>query len=245
MTESFTARSGGCSLSQPDEFGFGIRGDGVRVLDGLQHVIAGDGSGTVLADATSSSNQLRIVTGSVILDDQCAVAATIDGGLQSSDFVAGTDFGADFSAFTVTERPQASDLFLTLDGTVASDCLGDITLTTLDPLKLDRGSECLGVGRLRTEVDGDTAAITFTAGGGLDIDVGEDGSVDARFASCTDVALDDQCTIASVPGVCDVCGGNQDCQGELLCFPCTTNCQGSELRCSFQSDFATCADGIF
>jgi hypothetical protein len=243
-TETFEAQAGGCTEMQPDQFGFGIRGDGVRTLDGFERVIVADASGAILAAAETLADAVQIPVASRLQDNYCQVAAQIDGTIVSSDFNAQTQFQDQFTAFQVLQVPAANGLFLSYDGTVDTDCVGEVTMRTLEPLLVQSADDCPIGGRLRTEVGGDTATVSYTGGGGLELDFGSDGSVEQRFDRCTELPAE-PCMAAPPAGLCSPCSQPQDCSSGLDCYSCSFNCSGQTNRCALPGDLATCADGVF
>jgi hypothetical protein len=242
LNESFEVTTGGCTVRQPEKLGFGIRGDGRRVIDGELQQFQSDGAGNVLVDSDFDVHALEIVVGSTGQPDSCTVTAALNGSLTSADFRAGTQFSTDLTDLHVVQPPQAGALLLALNGTVGTDCLGVVTLSTIEPLRVAPGDTCFTGGRLQAQREGGTVAVTY-ADSGLDLDFGADGSVDQHFAACTDVPVD-QCSTSMV-GLCGACTAVGQCQGALSCFPCSQSCTGNTSRCSLSDAFVTCADGVF
>ena len=241
LTETFDVTTGGCTVRQPEQFAFGIRGDGHRFIDGELQQFHSDGFGNVLVDSASTVHALEIVVGSTGQPNDCTVTAALNGSLTSADFRAGTQFRTDLTDLHVIQPPQAGALLLRLNGTVGTDCLGAVTLLTLAPLRVASGDTCFTAGRLQAQLEGGTVSVTY-ADTGLALDFGAD-SVEQRFAACADVPLD-QCS-TSVVGLCGACTAIDQCQGGLSCFPCSRNCTGDTHRCSLPDTFATCEDGVF
>jgi hypothetical protein len=242
LTETFEVTPGGCTVRQPEQFGFGIRGDGRRLIDGELQQFQSDGSGKVLVDTEFDVHALEIVVGSTGQPDSCTVTAAVNGSLTSADFRARTQFSTDLTDFHALQPPQAGALLLELNGTVGTDCLGDLTLSTVEPLRVAPGDACFTAGRLQTQRQDETVSVTY-ADSGLDLDFGADGSLDQHFSTCTDVPAD-QCS-TSVVGLCGACTAFNQCQRGLGCFPCSASCSGNTMRCSLPDTFATCEDGVF
>lgn len=242
LTETFTAAPGGCTVSQPDPFGFGIRGDGRRSIDGELQQFQSDGFGHVLVDSESDIHGLEIGFGSMQEADGCRAAAALNGSLTSADFRVGTLFSTVFTDFHIVQAPQAGALLLGFNGTVDTDCLGPVTLSTIEPLRITPGDTCFSAGRLEAQLEAGRVSATYVASG-LDLDFGADGNVDRHFAACTDVPPD-PCRTKLV-GLCGACTAADQCQMGLSCFPCSRNCPGNTRRCSLGDTFATCEDGVF
>jgi hypothetical protein len=242
LNETFEVTTGGCTVRQPEQFGFGIRGDGRRFIDGELQRFQSDGFGNVLVDSESDIHALEITVGSTGEPDACTVTAALNGSLTSDDFRVGTQFRTDFTDLRVVQSSQVGTHLLELNGTVGTDCLGDVTLSTVEPVRVAPGDTCFTAGRLQAQPEGGTVSVTY-ADSGLDLDFGADGSVDLHFAACTDVPADECST--SVVGLCGECIALNQCQTGLGCFPCSRNCSGDTSRCSLADTFATCVDGVF
>lgn len=243
LSETFEFTPGGCTVSQPDPFGFGIRGEGRRFIDGELQQFQGDGLGNILVNVASRMHAFEIAVGSRQESDGCAVGAALNGSLTSADFRVGRQFTTDFTDFHVVQRPKAGALFLGLSGTVGTDCLGDVTLSTIEPLRIASGDTCFTAGRLEAQRGDGRASVTYAESGGLDFDFGADGSVDQHFAACTDVPAD-QCN-TSLVGLCGACTALNQCQTGLGCLPCSRDCSGNTSRCTLSDTFVTCKDGVF
>ena len=243
LNETFEVTTGGCTVRQPEQLGFGIRGDGRRFIDGELRQFQSDGSGNVVVDTETEVSALAMEVRSTGVPDDCTVTAALRGSVTSADFRVGTQFSTDFTGLQIVQPPQAGALLLGLNGTVGSDCLGQVTLSTVEPLRLAPGDICFTAGRLNVPVEGGTVSVTY-AESGLDLDFGADGSVEQHLASCTDVPATDKC-ITSAVGLCGACTAVDQCQGGLSCFPCSDGCTGTTSRCSFSDAFVTCEDGVF
>lgn len=242
INETFEVAPGGCTVSQPNPFGFDIRGDGRRSIDGKLQQFQSDGFGNVLVNTESDVQALEIGVGSRQAADGCRASAALTGSVSTADFRSGALFGTDFADFHVVQAPQADTLLLVFNGTVDTDCLGAVTLSTVEPLRVPPGDTCFSAGRLEAQFEAGTVSATY-AEGGLELDFGADGNVDQHFAACTDVPPDPCRT--KVVGLCGACTLVGQCQTGLSCFPCSRNCSGNTGRCSLADTFATCEDGVF
>jgi hypothetical protein len=186
LSETFVAAPAGCT----DEFGFGIFGDGTRTLLGDRFDFLQDGSGNVLVDQATTFDPLELAVLSVPSEEGCAVGVSLNGTLASADFAAGTFFSADYTNFAIAQVPSGGALFLAVNGTVGTDCVGDVTLTTIEPLRLVPGDACLSGGNVQADLDDGSVAVSYTPNGGLELDFGPDGSVDQSFNFCLDVVSD-------------------------------------------------------
>jgi hypothetical protein len=186
LSETFIAEPAGCT----DEFGFGIFGDGTRTLLGDRFDFLQDGFGNVFVDQATTFDPLQIAILSVPSGEGCSVGVSLNGTLASADFAAGIFFSADYTNFAIAQVPSGGALFLGVNGTVGTDCVGDVTLSTIEPLRLVPGDTCLSGGSVRADLDEGSVAVSYTPSGGLELDFGPDGSVDQSFNSCLEVVSD-------------------------------------------------------
>lgn len=242
LLESFEATAGGCSESQPDQFGFGIRGDGMRSLDGFLQEIAGDADTLVVNESTHLS--LSIDVGSEPDTLGCRIDAVLNGQLTSADSIARSQFTAGLSDLALSQVPQGGAVALDINGTVSTDCVGGVGVETLEPLRLNQSSDCFSGGRLRAQLAEGTAIIGYTPNGGLELDFGGDGSIDERVDSCEDLSSE-QCVGEENPNLCAPCDDSNPCSEELLCYLCTFNCQSDVQRCARADEYVACEDGVF
>jgi hypothetical protein len=243
LVETFEVATGGCTVRQPEQLGFGIRGDGRRFIDGVLQQFQRDGLGNVLVDTETDVRALAMEVGSTGEPDDCTITVALRGSVSSADFRVRTQFSADLTDLQIVQPPQAGALLLGLNGTVGADCLGDVTLSTVEPLQVAPGDTCFTAGRLDAAFMDGTTSVTY-AESGLDLDFGADGSVEQHFATCTDVPATNKC-VTSVTGLCEACNSVDQCHGGLSCFACSRNCTGNTGRCSFGNASATCEDGVF
>lgn len=121
---------------------------------------------------------------------------TLNGEISSTDHVDGLNtFSATFTQFTTTMTPAVrngveGDL-LSLSGTIAisSSCAnGTFTLSTpagAEPF-IPVDDSCPVSGRFLVTGGGTTTAVIFTPAGGIQIDEGNNGSIEQTFADCED-----------------------------------------------------------
>ena len=125
FSESYDKEVVDCTVSNPDVFGFGIRGSGSRVLNGVLRRFQLDGPDDLAQDFESGVDALEIGIGSNEQSDTCFVDAVLNGRVRSADFRDGTQFSTTFTNFHVLENPQD-------DGTSAGErraprrCLGAV-----------------------------------------------------------------------------------------------------------------------
>jgi hypothetical protein len=259
LSETFEVAPGGCLATLPDQFGFGIRGDGRRFIDGQVQHFLGDARGNIRVDSASRVHGLQIAVDSTPVADGCAVTAALTGSLTGSDFGVGTQFTTVFTDVHVAQHPQtnafdpeqanaldleqAHTLDLEVNGTLGTDCIGDVALSTVEPLRVSSGDSCFSGGRLQAQLADATVSATYTIGGAVDLDFGATGGGDQHFSACTAVPAD-QCRTTEV-GLCGTCTASDQCQGGLACFPCADNCSGDTRHCALSDTFIMCQDGVF
>ena len=244
LTETFDAVASGCAGSQPDQFGLGIRGDGFRSLQGGERRIVGNSDG-VSQDTAAFYDAVDVTTASLEESEGCSVGAQLDGEIDSADFLSGAQFFTEYSEFRIVQVPRDDTLYVGLEGTFFSDCLGDVTVATLEPLQITPDNPCITGGLLQTELEGGSSIIGYTPDGGLELDFGADGSVDERFDSCQEIPALDECTLEQSPDLCRPCSDSETCPEDLICYTCAFNCQGDTDRCSDPNSYVACEDGIF
>jgi hypothetical protein len=243
--ETFDAAQPGCSAQEPDEFGFAIRGDGTRQLDGARRLIVGDVSGAISTDLQTLTDGVVIDVSSQTFEGVCEVTAEINGTIEVQDSLTGSDVTSSFSAFGVAQAHTGNDVALAYQGTINTNCLGEVTVGTIEGLHLHQDDPCPIGGSVRLDLAAGSSIVTFTPTGGVELDFGADGSVDERFDRCEQLQVQ-QCTFQPPAGVCDPCNDSNDCTGDLQCYPCSFACQPSaQSRCSLSDDFVTCEDGVY
>jgi hypothetical protein len=93
------------------------------------------------------------------------------------------DLAVDVDARTAPASEQVS-------GAMASSCFGGtVTLATETDLVLTNSSVCPNAGTLLSTIASRTDAIAFRSGGAVDIDAGNDDTIDQSLTSCVDPAL--------------------------------------------------------
>jgi len=116
---------------------------------------------------------------------------TLNGMASFTDQGSGDSFAGTFTDFALTDDTTSGNDVVTLDGMVNSTCLGTtVTYSTPTALVYSAGTPCPTAGSILSTAGGTTDRITFTALGGVEIDLGNNGGIpDDSYASCTDPAL--------------------------------------------------------
>ena len=115
----------------------------------------------------------------------CVLQLITNGGVDLKDIGNDRHFSVSFAntGATLQEGPDGSMLG-SLNGYLKASCVGEMTLTTDEPLGLPGGG-CAEDGRLAVVfTDGSHGRIWFTAGGGLAFDYDDDGTLDRQVLDC-------------------------------------------------------------
>jgi hypothetical protein len=243
-TEQFEGFGTSCFPSQFDPFAFGIRGDGLRTLDGSVQRIIGDTFNGPTFDSTAFAEGLEL---DVILSqdfNDCGVVTDIDGRVSGSDAVTGVQSEQTYELFSVFQTPgDNGTFFLDFEGGLITDCVGSISVGTEESLELPFGAVCPVAGQVLISSDDEsvTTAIGYTAGGGIIIDVGDDGRIEDARDSCIDLDLR-ECGMQQQDQTCAPCSGS--CGAGFECAECVL-CELADSRCVPAGEFAFCGDDLY
>jgi hypothetical protein len=113
---------------------------------------------------------------------------TVQGGMTfSSD---GNSFEAVFTDYVLHNDASSGNNLITVNGGIASDCFGGaVQLVTSTDLLLTAGVPCPRAGAVEVTSGAATDLVRYTNTGGVEIDLGNDGSINQEFASCLDARL--------------------------------------------------------
>lgn len=137
---------------------------------------------------TGTANKLAMQTASS--GAPCVLQLIANGGVDLKDNNSGRHFSESFAntGATLQEGPDDS-LLGSLNGSLNASCVGEMTLTTDEPIALPSGG-CAQDGRLSVAfADGTHGRILFTAGGGLAFDYDDDGTPDRQVTDCRDASV--------------------------------------------------------
>jgi hypothetical protein len=175
----------------------------------------------------------------------CVLRARLNGQVDRENRSTGERFSTIYEDFLITETQDEDGVLITQDGTINTDCLGDLEYETIEPLHLAAGEICPTAGLLRIRLSDGRASLTrYTATGGAELDFDADGKVDKTVASCTGASLR-YCAGGGASDLCKVCNGDADCREGLVCLPCSFECTGETKRCVGSDDLGGCEDGIY
>lgn len=111
---------------------------------------------------------------------------TINGMLDLTDQSSGQMLSGNFTNFVVTDDTTGGNDVVTLTGKLNSTCLGtEVTYTTSTALVFPVAAACPNAGVLLVADSVATDRLTYSATGGVDIDLGNNGgAADESYASC-------------------------------------------------------------
>jgi hypothetical protein len=170
--------------------------NGSEIFDGDLVFRCAPGAGTSATGCPIDGRDLALTARAltVIRDASGEVGAcdrikTLIGRLESHDDVSGQSFDAVYRQLFVRQEARANATDVQLEGGVALDCLGEVSITTEVPLRRLSGERCPAAGLLQIRLpDGIESAVRYV-GGGLEIDLDGDGKGDLKAESCEDPAL--------------------------------------------------------
>jgi hypothetical protein len=247
LSETFTAASLDCVPLAPDPLQYGIRGAGIRTLDGSLRLIQRDVfDGVTQLDVTTAADQFTTQVDLLSDEFDCRVEAVLSGSNEITDAVAGTRFASSFDDLRIVEVPQEDESFLVdLDGGTTTDCVGALNLLTTDPLRLASALACPRGGRLEVtdRASGDKAAVMYDDDG-VAFDLGADGTIEDRRANCVKLDLQ-QCGFEPSQGLCKPCLFDDDCSGDLVCSPCVFCSAAVDSRCGPAGDLVSCGNDVY
>jgi len=114
------------------------------------------------------------------------IEISFNGSVSIDDLVSGDSLDVSEDVVVTVINEANGTLRLTIDGSATHDCVGTVRITTPETLVFPSGSECATAGLIRTVLSTGAATVRATASGGLQVDIGDDGSIDQSFDSCQD-----------------------------------------------------------
>jgi 5-hydroxyisourate hydrolase-like protein (transthyretin family) len=145
--------------------------------------------GTLSETLTFNNTSVRVEVGQ--FNDDCVPliytitlngSATLAGG-------GGASFSGTFTDFVFTDNTTTGNDLVILNGAVDSTCLGTAaTFQTQTSLSFPPAAVCPIQGAVRVTSGGHTDRVTYRSAG-VDIDLGDNGSVDESFTNCVDLQL--------------------------------------------------------
>lgn len=106
-------------------------------------------------------------------------------------FASGDDaFAATFSDYRLDNDASSGEDMVMVSGRVSSSCLGGaLEVSTATTLQIASGAPCPQGGAVVVTYDGAMDLVRYTPTGGVEIDAGNNDSIDEMFASCLDPRL--------------------------------------------------------
>ena len=155
-------------------------------------------SGAVNLSETFSNTDIAVTVSQFSAD--CVpvkYTMTITGAATFSGASVGGTLAAVFTSFIFTDDSTSGNDSVTLNGKLNSTCLGTEITLNIPPaqvmdaaLTVQAGAVCPSAGSLRATQMGTTDRVTYTAAGGVQIDLGNNGGApDKSYDSCLDSSL--------------------------------------------------------
>jgi hypothetical protein len=102
----------------------------------------------------------------------------------------GSVLSGTFNNFVFGDNTTSGSELITIDGQLSSTCLGaTVTFSTPAALSISPGMVCPAAGAVLVTASGITDRLNYTASGGIDIDLGNNSTIDEMLASCLDPQL--------------------------------------------------------
>ncbi len=113
----------------------------------------------------------------------CDQTVRVEGSIEVEDTIRGARFAGTTAGLTYTTRRVLDGVFETaLEGNIDIDCLGTVSMATIERLAL--GPRCPLGGEMELSIDGATSATSSFTLDGLFLDYQSDGSIDFESATC-------------------------------------------------------------
>ncbi len=111
---------------------------------------------------------------------------TVNGGIMFSS--GGTSFDAVFDSYTLTDDASSGTNMIEISGNLTSACFGGtVTFSTPTALALVSTAACPTGGTVNVSFGDATDAVIYTSPGGVNIDLGDNGTIDHMFQSCVEL----------------------------------------------------------
>lgn len=115
---------------------------------------------------------------------------TVNGAATFSTPAVGGTFSGTFTNFVFTDDTTSGRDEVTVNGKINSTCLGtEVMFTTINDLIIPPSMPCPNAGLVVVSAMGTSNQVFYNTIGGVDIDLGSDGSIDETFATCLDAQL--------------------------------------------------------
>jgi len=189
VTATFTGVSGALTLSGSDP---DCRyNTAAALLTGSLQLETKGPDGTTLNTTSMSFDDTTVTMVVEQFDDGCGpvIYRTVING--AIEFTTGEDsFTGTYTDYTLRNDGSSGTSMLTVSGAVDSACFGTpVQFSTHTPITAGQGGGCPLGGEVDAAHDGTTDRIRFTSEGGVEIDQGNNGTVDDTFNSCLNPQL--------------------------------------------------------
>jgi hypothetical protein len=103
----------------------------------------------------------------------CRRTLSADGQMDVDDRALGLRFSQTLSGVTVSVTEADDAALIEIDGDFDNACVGAVTVTTVEPIRMRNATDCPTGGVLRVTREGRTSEMTFGPGGSFGIDFGD------------------------------------------------------------------------
>ncbi|MBI4516957.1 MAG: hypothetical protein HY699_14195 [Deltaproteobacteria bacterium] len=162
-------------------------------LTGTMEVVTKDAGGNTLNSTTAAfaGTTITITVDQYSNDGQCVpvlYSMLVEGGIEFTS--GGTSFDATYDNFEIINDATSGVNQVEISGDVTSGCFGGtVTFLTSVPLNLTGETPCPEAGTVEVISTAGADQVRYTASGGVEVDLGADGTVDEQFPTCTDPRL--------------------------------------------------------
>lgn len=181
-TATITDMNGVLTLAGDDK-ACGAEQIGAEVSGSIASTTMVGGQATVAVEADFATTRFDVAVAD--FDALCSPSdyvAMVNGGVTFS--TAGHALAVVYDDYRMATLVSASQTTVEVDGQLQSGCFGGaVTFATMTPLVIDAGGACPATGAVDAVVAGATQRVAFS-GGGIALDVGGDGVIDATVADC-------------------------------------------------------------
>lgn len=192
--ELSNSRANGADRIDPQDLGCDGRNVAERISATIDAVSHGRRPGKLLADGVDAHLDLRDLQ----LDQEsagspCARMVLASGEMDVDDRANGRRFSQTLEGVSMSFVEADDAALVQINGRLVNGCIGDVTLVTVEPIRMNNAVDCPTGGTLRVISAGRASEIRFLPGGDVSIDYDGDGQVDLAGASCRDTMLS-ECT---------------------------------------------------
>jgi hypothetical protein len=156
-------------------------------LNGTMDVQTGTLSETLMFQSTNIKLDVTQFSSSCV---PVIYQMTLNGNASFDVAALGSALSGTFTNFVFGDDTTSGTDLITIDGQLNSACLGStVMFSTPVALSVSPAMVCPAAGAVLVTEGGTTDRLNYTAGGGIDIDLGNNSSIDEMLASCLDPQL--------------------------------------------------------